>query len=274
MALALAIRLAVVVSVTMSGYDVIPDYGDPRLLPNPMVPGAKGVEVLGGLLRGSVATCLLYVAQRFHATVEPLIQSHGQWGYEPRKIAGSGSWSNHAAGAAMDLNAALHPSGAAGTFTPRQLAVISGIRASVASAIEWGGAWSPSSLDAMHWQVRNGAAGMPVDRLAAQILGGPPAAGAPPAAGHPYPFVRGDGRYFGPFSGPAKSISGSGPGDGEFHRSLALWQSQAAARGFGPCLPDGFYGPQTAATARRVQVAHNLSVDGLIGWDTWNAVWR
>jgi len=89
-----------------------------------------------------------------------------------------------------------------------------------------------------------------------------PLPGAIGSSAPAFPLPRGS--YFGPRSGPATSVSGF-----YSHRAdLAIWQ---AKRGL---LGDGLYGSLTAASARRVQTSHHLSVDGLIGPQTWLAAWQ
>jgi peptidoglycan hydrolase-like protein with peptidoglycan-binding domain len=280
-------------SLTMSGYPSIADYGDPALVSHPVVPGTGGqVQALGGLRAGAVAGCLLYVAARWHKEVEQLSQQLGCWGYQYRTIRQGEALSNHAAGAAIDLNAVRHPQGAHGTLNAHQVAQVSGIETVVAQALNWGGRFTGGSTDEMHWQVSNGRAGSPVEQLWSRIRSGQvpnvPAelragSGAPAPAPTPppaptqhapaYPFRRGDGRYFGPFEGPAESISGLGRGDGPFRPALAQWQIRATASGYHAGSPDGLYGPKTAAAARLIQAAAHIAVDGLIGWDTWAAAW-
>jgi hypothetical protein len=284
-------------ALTMSGYPVVENYGDPQLAKNPAVPGTDGtVKALGGLRAGSVATCLLYVAARWHAEVERLSQELGCWGYELRTIRQGSAMSNHAGGAAIDLNAVRHPQGTHGTLNGSQLIHVAAIESAVASALNWGGRWTGSSVDEMHWQVRDGHAGVLVDELAAAIHAGQvpnvpaellhPAAvgGAKPAPvtpirppggqDHPaYPFTRGDGRYYGPFYGPESSISGLGSHDMPYRAPLAAWQRQAARLGLYDGPPDGIYGPHTEDAAKALQAKRGLTVDGLIGWDTWAAAW-
>ena len=156
---------------TQSGYPVLTDYGDPALTSNPAVPGTAGaVLIMGGLRSGDPMTCLLYVAARWHSEVEPLVQSQGQWGYTYKSITGGSGWSNHAGGVAVDLNATRHPQGAHGTVM--NMTAVGQIEQAVGSALDWGGRWSGSSVDAMHWQISNGKAGDPVANLAGLIRSG------------------------------------------------------------------------------------------------------
>lgn len=81
------------------------------------------------------------------------------------------------------------------------------------------------------------------------------------------------GQYFGPKLplSNAKSVSGY-----YSHREdLRAWQSRMISRGwsFGKYGADGYYGDATAKVAREFQAEKHLSVDGLIGNDTWSAAW-
>lgn len=77
------------------------------------------------------------------------------------------------------------------------------------------------------------------------------------------------GSYFGPKSGPASSVSGY-----YGHRAdLKRWQTQMKKRGWA-LDADGLYNPTTAKVAKQFQKEKKLSVDGLIGADTWAAAWK
>lgn len=78
------------------------------------------------------------------------------------------------------------------------------------------------------------------------------------------------GWYFGPRSGPNRSVSG-------FHGNrehLRTWQQQMLDRGWnGIGTADGLYGDKTRTVARQFQDEKGLGVDGLIGAETWAAAW-
>ena len=77
------------------------------------------------------------------------------------------------------------------------------------------------------------------------------------------------GWYFGPRTGPRRSVSGY-----HGHRSdLRRWQRQMRARGWS-LTADGLYGPKTEQAARQFQAEKGLPVDGLIGAQTWAAAWE
>lgn len=125
------------------------------------------------LRKGDVSVVLLWVANRFHATVEPLVWP-GNWGYAERPIRGSSTTlSNHASGTALDFNAPEHPLGKRGTFTADQVAAIRTILAFCEGVVRWGGDYT-SRADEMHFEVNAGAAD--VRRVADKIRGGTSAA--------------------------------------------------------------------------------------------------
>ena len=83
------------------------------------------------------------------------------------------------------------------------------------------------------------------------------------------PFPLPNGSYFGPRSGPAKSVSGY-----YSHREdLRVWQQRMKDRGW-RITPDGLYGDETARVAKGFQADKGLAVDGLVGEVTWKAAWE
>lgn len=94
-----------------------------------------------------------YLCERFNAEVEPIIKGHS-WGWAYRPIRGvTTTFSNHASGTAIDLNAPAHPMGVANTFTPAKRAKIREIVASLEGVVFWGGEWK-NRPDDMHFEVR------------------------------------------------------------------------------------------------------------------------
>ncbi|GIF25468.1 hypothetical protein BJ973_003745 [Actinoplanes tereljensis] len=115
------------------------------------VPGTK-IKLPQGVRKGDVATVLLYVAERFHHSVEAL-HADQCWGYNYRKVRGSESTlSNHASGTAIDLNAPAHPLGKAGTFNAKQVAAIRKILDFCDGAVRWGGDYR-TRKDEMHFEL-------------------------------------------------------------------------------------------------------------------------
>lgn len=185
----------------------------------------------------------------------PPIES-GNWGYECRTIGGLGAWSFHAYGLAIDISAPSNPSGDMNpASSPHRVPNGTGARLSHLG-IEWGGDWSRSSVDRMHLEIH-----MWPEEIGA-IVGRSP--DVPTGGGtNTYPLPAGS--YYGPYSGPAESISGSGRNDEHYRDGLAR-----AQRAMGTDA-DGYYGPNTEAATRSWQASHDLSVDGLIGPDTWRS---
>jgi hypothetical protein len=119
----------------------------------------------GDVRSGDVFTVLQYVATRYHNEVEHLIR--GTCGaYNPRKIPGSDTWSNHASATAIDCNWQRHPLGARGTYSSAQLAAVRRIVADCDGVIRWGGVYT-TTVDEMHFEINKNAAA--VKALAAKI---------------------------------------------------------------------------------------------------------
>lgn len=126
---------------------------------------------------GDVAWVLMTVAGRFNAEVQPL-QAWQIGGYDYRAdVNNTKWWSCHASGTAIDLNSALHPNNAAGTFTAAQNTRIRKILADCNHVVAWGADFG--TPDEMHFEI-NVAPGDPrLATLAAQLRGGVPAAPVP-----------------------------------------------------------------------------------------------
>lgn len=111
------------------------------------------------LRRGDVSVVLLWCANRWHETVEPLIWP-GVWGYAERTIRGSATTlSNHATGTALDLNAPQHPLGiaAARNFSTMEIRAVQSIIEYCEGVVRWGGAWL-TRPDPMHLEIVGNAA--------------------------------------------------------------------------------------------------------------------
>lgn len=122
-------------------------------------PGKIGIgtyTVPGSSVRLSLANAasrvLLYVAAQFDERVERL-KPGTTGGYNYRTIAGSDTISNHGSGTAIDLNWSDHPHGRTGTFSRAQVAEIRRILAECQGVIRWGGDWSGSAVDEMHFEI-------------------------------------------------------------------------------------------------------------------------
>lgn len=118
------------------------------------------------LRAGDVSVVMLWCANRWHQTVEPLVWP-GNWGYAERAVRGSSTtFSNHASGTAIDLNAPKHPLGKRGTFTPAQVRAVRDILAFCEGTVRWGEDYK-SRADGMHLEINAGAAA--VKRIADKI---------------------------------------------------------------------------------------------------------
>jgi Putative peptidoglycan binding domain len=151
-------------------------------------------------------------------------------------------------------------------------ALIDGLQDAAAMCRDWGagnGSCGHRDLystacpgDALYALVRDGAF---------QSGGSAPDDTTPPPtpAGVP-PFPLPPGHYFGPAEGPAESHSGYYSTTDQ--RNLMTWQERMSDRGWTIDV-DGLYGPQTDQVATQFQQEKGLSVDGLIGAETWQAAW-
>jgi hypothetical protein len=124
---------------------------DSKLLYSWSVPHAHGTKLK--LRQGSAGFLLVHLATRFNDTVEglkePLLDD---WGHAYRPVRGYASWSNHASGTAMDLNATDHPLGHSGTFSKQEEAKIRRILQRYQGCIRWGGDYR-TRADEMHFEI-------------------------------------------------------------------------------------------------------------------------
>lgn len=163
----------------MTGLTSQNGYGanDRSVIASYSLPGGKVA-----LRAGDVSVVLLWCANQWHQTVEPLVWP-GIWGYAERTIRGSSTTlSNHASGTAIDLNAPKHPLGVAASrnFTPAQIAQVHRIVDACDGVVRWGGDYDSvarggvagSRADPMHLEVVAGAAA--VRAVADKIRGGQP----------------------------------------------------------------------------------------------------
>ncbi|MEV6526896.1 peptidoglycan-binding domain-containing protein [Longispora sp. NPDC051575] len=126
----------------------------------------------------------------------------------------------------------------------------------------------PSSSDSSHlWHVHisflrkyaNDAAAMAA--VLSVIVGQPSPGGGTPTPPTPsYP------------AWPGREISYT-PGRPQMNGGdVRTWQQRMAARGWSIGV-DGWYGPQSASVARQFQAEKGLTVDGIVGPNTWAAAW-
>lgn len=259
-------------AVSQSGYPMIADYGDPRLVSNPTIPGTS-VRVLGGLLSGAVGTILLDVASRYDREVEWLVQALGCWGFDPQHDTYT-STSNHKSGTAVDLNASRHPIGTdpASNFTAAQIAACRLLRDSYGGVVRWGGDYT-GRKDGMHWEINDSLAGTGRVEALATKLGHAegtkpsPAPTPAPAPAKPYtpppgPFPLAKGHYFGLKSGPAVSHGGYYASEKPY---VAWIQKRMNELGFGTLIADSDFGPKTQAAVAAWQRARHAATTTLYG---------
>lgn len=111
-------------------------------------------DVKISLRKGDASVVLLHFARWFDANIENLTKAD-TGGYNPRKIEGSDTWSNHASGTAMDLRWNRHPMGKSATFTAPQAAKIRAQLKFYEGVIRWGGDYK-SRVDEMHFEINKG----------------------------------------------------------------------------------------------------------------------
>lgn len=127
---------------------------DRSMIASYRLPGGKVA-----LRKGDVSVVLLWCANRWHETVEPLVWP-GIWGYAERPIRGSSSTlSNHASGTAIDINAPQHPLGTdpRANFSALEIYAVQAILEYCEGAVRWGGSYS-GRKDGMHLEINAGAA--------------------------------------------------------------------------------------------------------------------
>lgn len=179
----------------------------------------------------------------------------GFWGYEDRNVTGGLTKSFHASGNAIDVNAPWNPYGVATPASSRWRVPMNASAIAEPLGLLWGGGprWG-THRDWMHFENHNSPG-----QAAAMGHGG-----ITPGPAHPFPLPSGD--YYGPFSGPAESISGYAGSDARWQPGLRVAQIRLGV------AADGLYGPLTAAAVRRWQTNHGLAVDGLLGPATWRSL--
>jgi hypothetical protein len=107
-----------------------------------------------------------------------------------------------------------------------------------------------------------------------QLLGAPPGPSPeppqpPPPGGSAPPFPYPPNHYLGTARPDPKCHSGYYDRD---KPNVRTWQQQMAARGWTIGV-DGSYGPQSEGVCRNFQQEKGLSVDGLVGPQTWSVSW-
>lgn len=182
-------------------------------------------------------------------------EESGDWGYEARGIIGNVRVpSFHAYGIAFDVNAPWNPQYAHPPALSQYRVPTNTDELVRPLGLLWGGAIEfAGSYDWMHFECH----------LSPSEITLPPVQ-PPPSGRPPFPLPAGD--YYGPFSGPAESISGVPSSDAPWRPGLRLAQQHLGVTG------DGLYGPITAAAIGTWQARHGLVVDQLLGPITWRSI--
>jgi D-alanyl-D-alanine carboxypeptidase-like protein len=146
------------------------------------------------LRKGDPSVVLLWCANRWHETVEPL-RWPGVWGYAERAIRGSSTTlSNHASGTAIDINAPQHPLGTdpRDNFSTLEIRAIRAILDFCEGTVRWGGDYT-GRKDGMHLEIVAGAVAL--KRIADKIRNHqsrPPVVAQAKAPAPPLPAPRED----------------------------------------------------------------------------------
>ena len=150
---------------SINGWEVLdnPPWSDPRLDTKP-IPGVPSRKLK---LRQEVLPLFLALAKDYHDTIEPIDQGElDDWSYSYRDARYSSSWSDHASGTAIDLNASKE--GWLGMNNYSFWANPSRHRAAQAiknryEVVMWGGSkdfggdyYNGSTVDWMHWAIKPG----------------------------------------------------------------------------------------------------------------------
>lgn len=215
--------------------------------------GRANVAFPGGVHQ-DIATLFTAFLDRFDTAIERLIPGYC-WGYAGRRIRGGSSWSNHAWGLAVDINAPHHLLGKAGTFSPTQ---VKKIRTLVKPYnLRWGGDYR-GRVDEMHFEFM----GTPQDaRQISNKLTGVKvrAALAQPVSPHLSPTVTYQKRVEIKPGERTLSLGVVGSDVGFVQRLLGLTE-------------DDHFGPKTKQAIEEYQATQDLAIDGIVGPNTWEQI--
>lgn len=166
----------------------------------------------GGMKSGDVSTLFVYLINRLHNEVEPMMNQsggngYGCWGYSYRaNVNNPSQLSCHASGTAIDYNAPKHPNGTStgpsggGGWSGSQYNKIQEILKACSGAIRW-----LTSNDPMHFEIYGSASA--VANAAAKVSGSTPPSPGPGPDPTPPPEEEDDDVYrtFQPTEGPDAS---------------------------------------------------------------------
>lgn len=150
---------------SINGWEVLdnPPWSDPRLAKKP-VPGVPNRSLT---LRREVLPLFLALAKDYHDTIEPIDQGElDDWSYSYRDARFSTSWSDHASGTAIDLNASkegwLGMNNYSWWANPSRHKAAQAIKDRY-EVVMWGGSkdfggdyYNGSTVDWMHWAIKPG----------------------------------------------------------------------------------------------------------------------
>lgn len=144
--------------VSQNGFTVLTPGS--RLLHTWVVPGIEVSDTMT-LRQGSAGFNLIFWMSLFDKRVEDVDDNYpgrDDWPYAYRPVRGYSTWSNHASGTAIDLNATDHPLGKAGTFTDAEVQIIHRMlrarfvpKGGTIPVIRWGGDYR-NRKDEMHFE--------------------------------------------------------------------------------------------------------------------------
>lgn len=121
------------------------------------IPVKSGASRHVVLRDGSMGFLLVHFVLWWHEYVQPInLGVWDEWGWAPRPQRGSSRLSEHAAGAAVDVNATRHPLGVpiSRNLRPHEIALIRLRVRWYRGAIRWGGEWRRP--DGMHLEIVGG----------------------------------------------------------------------------------------------------------------------
>lgn len=198
------------------------------------VPGTK---VSLTVAAGPVGEILLWVAEQFHNRVERIDGVKDDGGFSVRRNVNNPSkWSEHAAGAAIDLNATEHPNGKRNTFTKSQYAEIKKILDQVDNVVR------NLPYDEMHFEVRR----VPLAKVKAAL-----------------------DKVTGTVVVP---VAHTMPASRETLRKGSTGDDVKLVQRFLGLTDDGVFGPVTYSRVRYYQRLRGLEPDGIVGSATWASI--
>lgn len=229
---------------------------DAALMATYTVPGTK-VRIT--LRKGDASVVLLYLLEKYNATVEALTQDD-TGGYNPRSIIGASTISNHGSGTAVDARWNKHPRGRKNTFTAKQKTAVRKILAYLDGVVRWGEDYKSAPIDGMHFEIIGSASA--VAKAADKIREDrdrPDAAAKPSVTAKAPAWPKGTPVF----------VASDHP---KYSPTVRKWMQRMDQRGW-DIVVDGRYGPQAAAVARAFQREKKLTVDGKLGPQTYAAAW-